>query len=1635
MINGIFKLLRNIIKLRKTSSKGIERSVESSNDEVFSRKSITREMALSMPRLDFDITLSDDDDDDLIFNEFNHTELGEISLEDESDLFSKDINDFDFMDELEEIERSQGYKFNKEELKEIKLIQSEEYNSAYDELEESDMNLVDGITQVELEEIELSLLDGFTPNELEKIELNFVDELTSIELEEMTLIMTEELQLNNLLSEGKSSSSLEYKSTIFSNEQMFLDMVEEIELSLDTGLVSYKSDEIIPCLEEKVILEGKNVLTPEQLKEVTLWKDKIETKEPIYGINCKHSIEALFPFIFNKYLSKDEFHFIETYREKYWVLAEKYISIEKNIVEFRGNELEKQRKIYNLAIFLLNDGFNECRASHYNNEFPSVFLEKKIMLRLLLSDKNHNFSLKARLEIELSVAKLMVELSYNNTGDSEYFSSLFNAIFNLGNLSLNDKYIHSNDYSILVKKQLIIVDAFNKVGRISEAKKLSSHIVTKTNDELDYRFKVTSRMFKHSIKNTITSDSNNLLSQFEIETLLEDQDYSGEFDIREREESTDYYGNPEDDVLIENFLQRIELSGTLFIHERTDSFNFNYIFSIFNLIDYFDNDSNKICLLNKMCSNVLIFLNNLSQFKRLKIKHFIYESSIELVDRLVLILIKNAHLIRERTNYLTSIKKMYTIVSLVVGQEHTGLIELLVNIALLYSKIGQDQKSLVLLLRAYNNAKLKNTGDTIFHIQFYLADAYNLIGEEKISVHLYQKCLYKNINSREKSDFGMAVRNNLGYSNLNLGDLNNAFVNFKECFKISLKQRGIKHESTLLYLNNLLKCYLKNGHIKIALDLYKKHYFLCEKELGHDHEITCISKLNLADCYYKTGEFEDALTNYQDCYSLSLKLFGEQGKFFLRNVDGLANCFHSQGDIERAAGIYVDNYQQSMGKYGDYHHHTIKSLISLVDYYSNCSGLEYIPALIIRFDQKIKRLLNSLAEIIVRNKNWVVDVNYCLETISNNAHLLNLKSGDWSFYKISEIFQEELDLVSDNTRKRLVPSFTRIHEIWLSIAITQTPEQIPTILSAVQGRNMTAIWLTQLEERKASFANRDSRNDYLRLVLDIRTLKLELELNKEARSLSSSSIEKSGSTSGSLYDKKVMLLSQWMKERKLLEKKLSRSYPDFSIMCRKNSTTPESLSEKCKKNEAIVLFFDTEEVKTETSFQKKKQDYKGINILHLCVIYQGKVELVKRVKLDTSVECINRYQTYHNKLYRFQRRGLRDCIQDDESTRLYDDSIEKTRLEDIPTLLCEQLDNLDGQFKSYFWKPLIELLPEVRHWHVITHGSKLHSLPLHNTVPESNYLHCYPGILFYCQRRYYDDVATDRSIKPKGIAVHSDDAIGTHRPIPFVNAEMNIINSIIQSRSFTHAGVVEGLWKYSSAKSFDSWHFSCHGQLNNQDPVQTILVLDAKHKKTLGMSQLIDSPQRPRVVVLSACVVGQVHHMDGEPIGVNAGFQLRGSDYVIAPTQPVSDFYMPLFMALFYQAWLELENPENALIEAKKRLSSGQWYDNTADLVHNAYVPVINKLLKEEVLNEKTLQGDPLKVAEGWFLSQDLQQRFSKLQGRDFKGLEKESYRIALSKEVVGHLITQRANLPEHEVRHLCTWIKGFGQVRGIKPT
>jgi hypothetical protein len=260
----------------------------------------------------------------------------------------------------------------------------------------------------------------------------------------------------------------------------------------------------------------------------------------------------------------------------------------------------------------------------------------------------------------------------------------------------------------------------------------------------------------------------------------------------------------------------------------------------------------------------------------------------------------------------------------------------------------------------------------------------------------------------------------------------------------------------------------------------------------------------------------------------------------------------------------------------------------------------------------------------------------------------------------------------------------------------------------------------------------------------------------------------------------------------------------------------------------------------------------------------------------------------------------------------------------------ELLDRIAATLDAGFWQPLRQALPEVRRLHLVTHG-ELHRLPYDLGCPPEWTLATYPALAYYHKLRHEAPSRAFPAAAHLGLRV--DD--GRHhgqKPIPLVHADAELARQQWQPRP------VHAAFDFAEAEPPADWLFlAAHGYTpeNNAADAQ----IDLGPAGRIGFHDILRSPQRPWGVFLAACLLGDTRDdSDGDPLGFMGAFFLRGTRYIIAALQPISDFYMPLLVCLFYQSWnRQGGHPAAALAEAKRRILSGDWYEDTESEIRAAY--------------------------------------------------------------------------------------------------
>jgi CHAT domain-containing protein len=163
------------------------------------------------------------------------------------------------------------------------------------------------------------------------------------------------------------------------------------------------------------------------------------------------------------------------------------------------------------------------------------------------------------------------------------------------------------------------------------------------------------------------------------------------------------------------------------------------------------------------------------------------------------------------------------------------------------------------------------------------------------------------------------------------------------------------------------------------------------------------------------------------------------------------------------------------------------------------------------------------------------------------------------------------------------------------------------------------------------------------------------------------------------------------------------------------------------------------------------------------------------------------------------------------------------------------------------------------------------------------------------------------------------------RPLPFAVWETDNISQMVQS---VHAGTVDLLQGADGTTeqvhrllpSHPIAHFSCHGEWNFQEPMQSALLLAGTG--VLSLADLLTQIEmsQSKLVVLSACESGAGCRLGvggEEYLGLPAGFMVAGARTVVGSLWSVLDPPTGLLMKRFYQHLLKGMEVTDALRRAQ----------------------------------------------------------------------------------------------------------------------
>ncbi|MES9900836.1 MAG: tetratricopeptide repeat protein [Sedimenticola sp.] len=949
----------------------------------------------------------------------------------------------------------------------------------------------------------------------------------------------------------------------------------------------------------------------------------------------------------------------------------------------------------------------------------------------------------------------------------------------------------------------------------------------------------------------------------------------------------------------------------------------------------------------------------------------------------------------------------------VLGDEHPNSLISLKHLGSCLRTLGRSGESLPLFEQALTGNR-KVLGDkhpeTLSSLN-NLAECLITLGHARDALPLLEQALeHRREVLGDKHPHTLTSLNNLAGCLKTLGRAGEAVPLYEQALADRREVLGDQHPHTLTCRNNLALCLQTLGRAKEALPIHEQILTDHRKVLGDKHPETLETLNNLACSLNSIGRAQEALPFYRQSLEGRREVLGAQHPGTLASLNNLAICMATLGEAHRALLLHAQALEGYYETLGDQHPDTLTCLFNMAMFCFDQRDAErvatYVPA-----------FLHAVATTPFRNGNWYSQTTHATELSAPLIRKEQLPDWDNPFAAISRHFQEDLDLAEDATRERLLPHFQKVHYHWLHLAIHHQPDAIPDVLAAIQGRDLAALMLEELQRNEDDFPEGDPRRRYIEISRELRRKKLELQLlsgglsgsgsepgsgDRSARPLDTDQL----ATRREQLEQSVNEYEAMRSERQSLGEAIAASDNGFALSRGYMETNPAALGRGLDKNEALVLLFPL------PSSDEDLHGREAPSGIQACLLHEGRVAGVLNLgQLEAQQQALLDYeQAYQH----YNRSALR---------LLGDDQPAPVRGNRHPA--SSHLASLTGEVGATFWQPLLEALPGVSRWHLATHGG-LHGLPLELGVPDEHEMHLYPGLIFFYQRQHLDDPLPERQAQPRTLGVHTDPALDAGNPIPFVEVDRQAVAHLWEQATPCSGEQSRSLWVERESPLHEGWYFGCHGDVEKGPPKQTVLLLDASQGTRLDMSAVLSGVQRPRVVVLGACVVGQVHDDPlGEPLGLVSGFLLRGADYVVAPVQGMPDFYMPLFTLLFHQAWMALGEPARALDETKRRLQTGGWYEDTAKIAKAAYRPVILEELERALEDDKALDR-----LHGWPLSDDIRHGFLP----DEAAFREECIGSPEEREAFANQLLAQfddpAGLPREPIMHLCTWIRGFGRSR-----
>lgn len=953
----------------------------------------------------------------------------------------------------------------------------------------------------------------------------------------------------------------------------------------------------------------------------------------------------------------------------------------------------------------------------------------------------------------------------------------------------------------------------------------------------------------------------------------------------------------------------------------------------------------------------------------------------------------------------------------VLGENHPDTLSSLNNLAHCRVELGDARRALQLhekLLKRRQAVLGETHPHTLISLR-NLAHCYVTLGQARQALPLHEEALERSraVLGEDHPDT-LASLGNLAHCYEALGDARRALPLFKQAHERRREVLGEDHPDTLISLGNLGSCYGALGDWHRALQFCKQVLERRRTVLGDDHAHTIFALNNLAFGHLALGNARRALPLFEEALERRQAVLNADHPDTLISLGNLAHCYGALGDVRRALPLHEQVFESSRAVLGEDHPDSLRALHNLAATFQ-LLGDGTQSAL--HFDE----LLDLLGWRPDRGGIWlelVVRASSSTVSLASVGHSNAWRAPSRS---ISRGFLEDMDLTEPSDVAHILGPFREFHANWLRLCLADgAAEEIPHVLSAVQGREMAAMLLSELEANEADYPDGDPRKLYLEVVRELRQLRLMLRSAEKRDELGggfddgnrrfqadAETALRLAKQSEAMTAQRREVYARLMEQMKELRGQIAKLDDTFRLAYAPPNVSVERLSEEMGANEAkVLLFMHAREDGTEP-------------VPHACCITaDGKAEILVLEAMPAAREAMNS-AGLRGTARMGMRGGWRGAAprpkQISEETPIKDDALVEEQQADLAALMGKAL-----------WQPLRAKFPQVTSWHLATHQD-LHVLPVGLGLDPAHTMTVHPGLLFLARKQ--EDAINDDA--PSRLAMHSDPAAGTSNPIPFVEAETELARLVWGHDRIALSKDEETLDRLNEVvPPLDALLLAAHGDELDSEPPQTIVWLDRARERMLDTTAVLSAGQRPPVVIASACVAGRVREDSlGEPLGLVSAFFLHGARFVLAPLQPIPDLQAPLVMGLFHRAWHEIGNPRRAWQVAIDQALTGQWPEGYEEQLRAAYAPVMRAMLGEATKKPSYIS---VIVNAGWSIKLTDQAGLFASEDDDHEIVEARKALIdRLVENGIGQILDERVKAtqgkPSAAIRRICDWTMPFG--------